>query len=316
MKELIEFINRSFSERTGDISLQREAWTRLSSQFRPDISQYRSIRPSTLIARETGDIGLAVLWIVETFLARPILSDISLNSEINPVLSGIMSRVDSGSICALAHSESRENPAVLSGPDGTLTLRGEKKFITAGANADLILVSCRNPGEEKVSRIALLEKKDIPHESLVDLRLDIFKSVNHSKLVLDGLEIGEEAIPSIDPSLLRRSLKKWGIIERALIMESFISYLIYVNRLFAGKNIIITTDEELITLEQAQGESAGRQIEEAVYAKKVETQNIPPAGVFTILQRFKEKYAGLKEKFTGTERLKLLDLNLFDSMKG
>jgi len=268
MKDLIEFINRSFLKRTEDISLQREAWARLSSQFRPELSQYRSIRPCTLIARETGDIGLAVLWIVQTVLARPLLSDISLNSEIDPGLSGIMSLAESGSICALAHSESTENPAVLTCSGDKLFLSGEKKFITAGANADIILVSCRNPGDEKVSRIALLEKKNIPPESLIDLRLDIFKSVNHSKLVLKNLEVEKSAIPGMEPSILRRSLKKWGIIERALIMESFISYLIHVNRLFAQKNIIITSDEELITLEQAQSESAGKQIEEAVYGKK------------------------------------------------
>jgi len=316
MKDLIDRINSTFLTRTEDLSLQREIWRDLANQFRPEISQYRTARPSTLIARETGDMGLAVLWIVESMLVRPILKDISLAADITENISGILSTVGTDSICALANSENPAEPVVYEERNGKIIFSGEKKFITAGANADLIIVTCRRPGEEKVSGVALVGRKSLPEGSLIDLNLNIFRSVSHTKLIINGFQPDNEIIPALDPSVLRRSLKRWGIIERALIMESFISFLIYAGRLFASKNIIIPETEKLMDIQDLQTESANKQLDEALYGKIVETKNADAAGVFSIIGRFKEKFSEHNEKFSEEERIKLSDLSLFDNLKG
>lgn len=316
MKDLIDRINSTFLKRTEDIHVQREIWTDLANQFRPEISQYRTARPSTLIARETGDMGLAVLWIVETMLIRPILKDLSLAANITEDISRILSTVDTTSICALANSESPSAPVTYKEDNENIILSGEKKFITAGENASLIVVTCRKPGEEKVSGVALVEKTALPVNSLTDLKLNIFRSVNHAKLSFADFRADRGIIPELDPSVLRRSLKKWGIIERALIMESFISFLIYTARLFASKNIIIPESEKLMDIQDLQTESANKQLDEALYGKKIETKNTDAAGVFSIIERFKEKFSEHNEKFSEEERIKLSDLSLFDNLKG
>ncbi len=316
MKELIEKINATFLKRVTDTSVQKEIWVNLSEQFRPEISQYRSARPSTIIAQETGDIGLSVLWIVQTVLIRPILKDISLYADITEKISEILLSVGNNSICALANSESSSNPVVYQEDNGYVFLTGEKKFITAGVNADLIIITCRKTGEEKVSGFALVDRTNLPSESLTDLNLNIFRSVNHSKLTLKNYRAEKSIIPELDPAIIRRSLKKWGIIERALIMESFISFMIYVNRLFSSKEIIIARDDELIDFLNLQTDSANRQLEEALHGKKIETQNADTAGVFSILQKFKEKLNNFNGKFSEDEKTKLSDLSLFDSFKG
>jgi hypothetical protein len=119
MKDLIDRINSTFLKRTEDIHVQREIWTDLANQFRPEISQYRTERPSTLIARETGDMGLAVLWIVG-HAYPPILKDLSLAATLQKRISRILSTVDTTSICALANSES---------PSAPVTYKEDNEFI-------------------------------------------------------------------------------------------------------------------------------------------------------------------------------------------
>lgn len=316
MKDLIDKINSTFLKRTEDLSIQKALWTDLANQFRPEINQYRTARPSTLIARETGDMGLAVLWIVESMLIRPILKDLSLAANITEDISRILSSVDTTSICALANSESAADPVIYRVDNSGIILSGEKKFITAGENADLIIVTCRKPGEDKVSGVALVERETLPVNSLIDLKLNIFRSVSHAKLSFADFRADREIIPELDPSALRRSLKKWGIIERALIMESFISFLIYTGRLFASKDIIIAQSEELLNFQDLQTESVNKQLDEALYGKIIETKNADAAGVFSIIGRFKEKFSEHIERFSEEEKIKLSDLSLFDNLKG
>ena len=54
MKDLIDKINSTFLQRTSDLSAQKEIWEQIAIQFRPEINQYRTARPSALLARETG----------------------------------------------------------------------------------------------------------------------------------------------------------------------------------------------------------------------------------------------------------------------
>jgi len=314
MKELIGQINSTYCKRTQDLSMQRDLWIKLSNQFRPEISQYRTTRPSVLIVRETGDLGLAVLWIVQTALVRPIIKDISLNSQLSSKLSEMITGINNNSIIALAHSEDPKNPVTFTESDCILSLKGEKKFITAGKNADIVIATSRKEKEEKVSSIIFISRSDIEN-NLEDLNLKIFKSVNHSKLRLDNFNTSREFIPEIKPELLRRSLKRWGIIERALICESFISFLIYVNRLFASKEISVVTDNELSSMLEIQSASASKQINEAVYGERVETVNLNLERILNSAEKFKSKYMENYDRFIESEHLRLADLSLFDSLR-
>ena len=78
MKELIELINTGIAVRTGDLSMQKKVWEAVTEFFRPDINLYSKARPSVILSQETGDLGLAVLWIVQAALARPVLNDLTL----------------------------------------------------------------------------------------------------------------------------------------------------------------------------------------------------------------------------------------------
>ncbi|HQO40947.1 MAG TPA: hypothetical protein PK986_10795, partial [Spirochaetota bacterium] len=64
MKELIELIDSSIESRTTDLDMQKKVWEAAAELFRPDINLYRNTRPSVILSQETGDLGLALLWIV------------------------------------------------------------------------------------------------------------------------------------------------------------------------------------------------------------------------------------------------------------
>ena len=80
MIDLLELIKSNYLKRTEYIDEQKKTWRKLSEQFRPDLAIYRTGRPSVIIARETGDLGLSVLWIVQAALIRPVLKLSSISA--------------------------------------------------------------------------------------------------------------------------------------------------------------------------------------------------------------------------------------------
>lgn len=64
-----------------------------------------------------------------------------------------------------------------------------------------------------------------------DLKLEIMKSVSHTRLILNNTGIQHFMVPRIDPSMMLALVKKFGIIERALILEAFLSFLIYAEKI-------------------------------------------------------------------------------------
>jgi len=316
MIELLELIESSHLKRTTDINEQKKIWIKLSEQFRPDLSLYRAGRPSSIITRETGDLGLAVLWIVQAALIRPILKEIVLKSENDKDLSSMLAGIDHNSLCALAHSENPAEPVILSESAEGFILNGEKKFITAGKNAGLMIVTCRLAGEEKISRVAIIDPAVLKENSLPALQLDIMKSVSHTKLVLNNTAVKHFQIPRIDPSVVRRMIKKWGILERSLILEAFLSFLLYAEKILntAGAGISVTDD--VYSLIEMQTASATKQIDEGVYSDKIETPNVPFQKLFPLIDVFKKAYMAVENSLSETEKIKLKDVFLFDNLKG
>lgn len=316
MMELLELIKSSFLQRTADLEEQKRIWIKLSGQFRPDLTFFRTGRPSAIITREAGDMGLAVLWIVQAALIRPVLKEIVLKSAGSEELSLILNKIDHHSLCSLAHSENPASPVILSESGNGFVLNGEKKFITAGRNAELMIVTCRMPGDEKIGNIALIDPASLPENSLPDLNLNIFKSVSHAKLILNNTVVTNSRVPRIEASVIRRMMKKWGILERSLIMESFISFLMYAEKILISAGAEISEYEEIYPLLLLQSDSVTKQIEEATYNDRIETANIPLQKLLPVIDAFKKAYANAEKNLHDADKIKLKDLFLFDNLKG
>lgn len=315
MNNLIAEIKGTYLRRTSDNSLQKKIWRDVASFFRPDVKNYRVMRPSALIAKETGDLGLSVLWIVQTALARPVINDLALSSSKESSLISLIQGIDDFSICALAHSESKDSPVTIEKYDEAYKLNGRKKFITAGVNADFILITCRGSGEEKISRAVLLDKDSIPYSSMTDLNLEIMKSVNHTSLTLSSLHITDDKAPEVDSSSLRRSIKKWSLIERAMIIEAFIPFLIYFNRIAESKGLDIISEENLADLAAAQSNAVTKQLEEAFFSSRITTANIETGRLLEAINYFRKERDDLIHLLDEADRLKFEDIFIFDSIK-
>lgn len=315
MKELLELINTGIAGRAADLSRQKKVWEAVTGFFRPDIKLYSHTRPSVLIARETGDLGLAVLWVVQTALARPVLNDIILGSGNADGISPAIPGMDDKFLIALAHSESAAAPVTCTVDGGTAALNGTKKFITAGRNSDLIMITCREPGAPKIDRIALVRNEEIPAGAMNPLDLKVTRTVDHTSLTLNNFLLDAQRLPSVDPRVIRRSVKKWGIVERALILESFMSFLLYCNRLFNGLGMTIASDDELLALLEKQSMSASKQVDEAAYGQQVITENTGMEDVLRITGRFQHAYHEKEHELPGDEKIRLADLFLFSNLK-
>lgn len=316
MKDLITLINGGIEARTGDLTMQKKVWEAAAGYFRPDISLYRNTRPSVILARETGDLGLALLWIVQAALARPVFNDLVLAAEDVSGLSDIIPGMNEKTILSLAHSESPAEPVtyMINGRDALLT--GTKKFITAGRNSGIIMITCREAGAPKIDRIALTGIEELPSGAMNPLALKITRTVDHASLTMNQFRLDAGRLPAVDPSAVRRSVKKWGIVERALILESFIAFLIYCNHLFSELGVTIASGDEIISLLEKQTQSASKQVEEAVYEKQVTTANAGMEDIIKLTGRFQHAYNEKEHELPADEKIRLADLFLFNNLKG
>lgn len=315
MNSLIIKIKETYIERCKSYPLQKDIWKDLVSFFKPDIKNYRLNRPSTLIAGETGDLGLAVLWIVQTALIRPIINDLVLAAPKESNFISLVSNIDNLSLCALAHSEDPGNPVILTKEKKHFQLNGVKKFITAGINADYILTTCRDRDEAKINRVVMLNRELINPGEMKDLNLPIMKSVSHTSFNFNKKTIPVENVPQINDRNLRRSVKKWGIIERALIIEAYIPFLRYFNKTAGAMGIKIVEDEVLLNLISEQSILTGKQIDEAFYEEKIITKNIELEKLFKIILLFRKNQDKILASIDEADKIKFRDIFIFDSLK-
>lgn len=316
MKELIDLVNTGITVRTRDLSMQKKVWESAAELFRPDINLYGHARPSVLIARETGDLGLAVLWIVQAALARPVLNDLTMNSPDASGIPSIVSGLNSKTIISLAHSESAAEPVTCTVNEGTASLNGTKKYITAGRNSGLLMITCREPGAPKIDRIALAGPGDLPEGAMSPLDLKIMRTVDHASLTLNQFSIDAGMIPPVDPRVIRKSVKKWGIIERAMILESFTAFLLYCSCLFTELGATIASGDEIISLLEKQTQSASKQLEEALCEKQVTTGNTGMEHIIRLAGRFQHAYKEKEHELPEDEKIRLADLFIFNNLKG
>ncbi len=184
--------------------------------------------PSTDISRFSGDLGLALLWIVQAALIRSLTRDSLLTPETVTILTSIMHDEGSASIVALAHSEDPRKPVTIREDEGRLLVNGTKKYITGGLQCDFILLTSRHDGEEKPSLFACLPVRILPGGSLAELDIGALKTTSHARLVLSDFNLPRELLLPVEGALMRKLILKWGIIERALILESYIALCLFV----------------------------------------------------------------------------------------
>ena len=70
-------------------------------------------------------------------------------------------------------------------------------------------------------------------------------------------------------------------------------------------NITIVSDDELIALLEKQSESASKQIEEAVYEKKITTENTGTGEIIKITGRFRNAFSEREREIADDEKIRL-----------
>ena len=229
MNDIFSALEKSYPARCGDPAAALAAWREFVASYPPslDTPAGDGTVPSTAIALESGDLGLALLWIVQAAVVRPLASAIIREAgQFPPGLGDIAP----GDIGALAHSEDPSQPVVFARTAGGITLTGKKKYITGGRNADFILVTAREKGDDKVSSLVYVPCRLLATGALSDLDLGMLRTANHASLALDDITLPADSLAVMDPASLRRHLKRRGLIERCFIMEAFLGAMMYLAR--------------------------------------------------------------------------------------
>ncbi|HPA72543.1 MAG TPA: hypothetical protein PKY31_09750 [Spirochaetota bacterium] len=227
MADILSALEKSYLARCSDPAARRAAWGDVVAEFTPSLGARTpdGLVPATAIARDTGDLGLALLWIVQAAVVRPIAADVVRGAErYHPALAALSPE----KIGALAHSEDPAAPVVLERSGGGIRLFGKKKYITGGLDTDFILVTAREKGDDIVTSLVYVPRSAIPDGALSDLSMGILKTVSHASLTLDGITLPGEHLAVMEPAALRRHLKRWGLVERCLIMEAFSAAMRYL----------------------------------------------------------------------------------------
>jgi alkylation response protein AidB-like acyl-CoA dehydrogenase len=229
MKDLLRALEQSYRTRCGDPAAAMAAWLECAAVCPPSLAPRPGGGPvpSTVIALESGDLGLALLWIVQAAVVRTLAADIAGEAErYHPDLAAI----PPGHIGALAHSEDAAAPVIAEHLDGGIRLSGKKKYITGGRNADFILVTARGKGDDKVSSLVYVPCSLLAQGALTDLDLGMLRTANHASLALDSITLPADNLVVMDPAALRRHLKRRGLVERFFIMEAFLGAMLYLAR--------------------------------------------------------------------------------------
>jgi len=222
---MFENIKNSYLERSIDSSLRLKTWDNFSEIYPPNLSIERP-RPSLLLSMEAGDVGLAIFWIVQSTIVRSLFKDLALDDK---NFSSIVSKLKPETIGALAHSENPKNPFNIQEQQTTIMLNGKKNYITGGLTADILLLTGRDINEESISKIVFINNKEFLEQNISNLKLDFLKTTDHGYLDISNFEIGKKNLINIRDKDLKRSLKKWNLIEKSLIIESFVGLLIFIN---------------------------------------------------------------------------------------
>ncbi len=230
MSSLIQQLEQNYVERSSNKSMFRDTWNKVCAEFPPvaEFDYNSNIFPSTRLAKEAGDMGLAILWVVQFSLFRCIIKDtIGLMDQDHPIFSRIRSLEDN-SIGAMAHTEPRDNRLIIKRDDSSVVLNGTKRYISGGLDADILLVTGRYPGDEQYTKMIFMPVESLPEGSLLSQDLEILNTISHGTLTLDDFQCHSEYLFPVKGKALRKILKRWSMIERTLIVEAYIGFMHYI----------------------------------------------------------------------------------------
>ncbi len=229
---MLESLEASFGARSSDDSLFRAAWSGVAELMPPApfLPCDALEMPSFLLARHAGDLGFAILWIVQSTLVRSLLADLG---------PGVASMSGGGpaTIGALAHSEDSAHPVTAVERGDVVELSGVKKYITGGIHADFVMVTARKPGDDKISSITAVPAASFPTGALRPLAMDSLKTTSHASLRLDAFTAPRSFLISAEPAALRKAIKRWSIIERSLIMQAYAGLVLYAAEKLAQREL-------------------------------------------------------------------------------
>lgn len=298
----------SFENRIADPSLFKNTWDAFTAVYPPThcLLDFNEL-PSTAAARESGDLGFAVLWIVQSVLIRCIHFDVN---QIQPWSIPLKDNT----IGAMAHSEYDELKMTVSfADDESIILSGSKRYISGGTSADLILVTARKEYEDKFTHIISIPANTLPHNALNDITLSLLPTIKHARLLLEEFKCSSSQSSPVNGKALRKILKKWSLIERALIGEAYIGFLCYLTRNIPVKdqNELISEAEYLLSVQKS---FSRQQLENAFSDKHVDILG-DVARVLNITQRLAQYAMEHPEKLNGSAIMRFKDLHLFNKMR-
>ncbi len=264
---IIADILTSYGERYDNPEAQKELWRAIARIFPPKLNHETSPLPSRIIAREGGDLGLSLLWIVQASLIGGISGDIREHLDENIPLLEPLSPL---SITALAHSDDRDRPMLLN-RNGHGALSGRKRYITGGVTADCIMLTARERADEKISRLFLLQARDLPAGSLIPLEMRSLRTTCHASLDLQDYAVSREQALLAPGDFVRRSLKRWSYIERSMIMQALLGLACHINAAAREETGVAMADPEILEQDLTAADDAlSRQIIAALKGGRIE----------------------------------------------
>ncbi len=201
-KSILTSIEESFLSRYRQRQFSLDLWQSIMEAWPPALET--GSRPSLVMARRSGDAGLALLWVVQAALVRPILQCVA--DQDTPLLG------------ALCHAEEREDPMIIKRKNGCVLLSGSKRFVSGGPEADLLLVTGRSEPEGKIDWLLALPPEELA-PFMKELSLPALNTVPHGRFSVTDFNPERYLETDTDPSLLRRILKTSGLLERSSIVE-------------------------------------------------------------------------------------------------
>ena len=306
MHYIYSLLKSTFSERFDNTELQKKIWQDVMLAFSPVLSRDDEQRFSFQASSEAGDLGTALLWIVQSSLINGIKSDILQDTGPAIDMYQYIMNLPPSYCGALAHNDDRNNPVIIN-RSADMLLNGRKMYVTGGELSEFFFVTAREQGDDKVSCIMVIESGALPRHSLEPLDLNALKTVSHARLNFDNYRVSPDVIIPLDARSIRRTIRRWSIIERSLISEAVLGLIGYLNRETARITQISPVKEHAYDqLVDMQKNIVNRQIRQALNHEMIIQDYID----FTVLQQFIERIES-----TCSEHESILPQSLHDRVR-
>ena len=304
----LEKLEHSYTNRIQNHALFNDAWNLFVNDYPPThcLLDFKEL-PSTSVALYAGDLGFAILWIVQSVLIRCIIYNIN---QLQPW----PLELHNNTIGAMAHTEPDTNRMIARYSDqNTLVLTGKKNYISGGTDADMVLVTARRPGENKFTKMIYIPAKRLPENALQDINLSILPSIKHSSLTLTDYSCNASQCCPVKDKELRKILKKWSLIERSLIGEAYIAFLLYLvkNIQLPEQDKIIDQTQNLLSMQKS---FSRQQLENAFSDKFIDTLG-DVASVLSITQLVASHCMENINTLNNPIKARINDLNLFNKLR-